>query len=244
MLDARDHLADLAYPGRGLMVGRTADGAAFELYWITGRSEASRNRQAIREGTAVDIGPAAGPEGADEPGPADPLRHYRAMCRVLGWAVLGNGDHVTPVAAELAAGADLLAALRPHAFEPDALRTPRIVGAVGLSGGRAGPFAVGAARPGPGAAGPNAAGAARDDPDRAEHVVVLAADADPGLALAVHTYAGDLDRVEPGAEPRWLRTGADLASEVRRVWDALRPDVRVLVVGRQAADPDVVVTLP
>jgi IMP cyclohydrolase-like protein len=226
VLDARDHLAALAYPGRGLMVGRTADGAAFELYWITGRSDASRARRAVREGTAVDVRPTG------DSGPADPLRHYRAMCRVPGWAVLGNGDHVAPVASALAAGSDLLAALRPHDVEPDALRTPRIVGAVGLTGQAAGPFAVGAARPGPGGS------------EASEHVVVVATDAEPGSALVVHTYAGDLERVRPDAQPRWAAVGPDLASEVERVWEALEPGVRVLVVGRATADPDVVVALP
>ena len=45
LLDITKDLASNSYPGRGILIGRTADGAhAAIAYFIMGRSENSRNR--------------------------------------------------------------------------------------------------------------------------------------------------------------------------------------------------------
>ena len=39
------HLAENAYPGRGLILGRSTSGAWTIVYWLMGRSNNSRNRR-------------------------------------------------------------------------------------------------------------------------------------------------------------------------------------------------------
>ena len=48
------HIASNRYPGRGLVIGRSAVADAWLLlYWIMGRSESSRNRRFAIEGPVL-----------------------------------------------------------------------------------------------------------------------------------------------------------------------------------------------
>ena len=151
----RSWLARTSYPGRGLVVGCSADGAAgVQLYWIMGRSSRSRNRRLVRDDSgavrAVAAVPAA-PAMAVPGGGDDSLIHYPATAVVAGGApggapggtgsgstchVIGNGDHVATIAAGLAAGDSFAAACARRDPEPDPPHyTPRIAGLIAAGGG-------------------------------------------------------------------------------------------------------------
>lgn len=107
-------MATRPYPGRGCLAARTRDGELSFLYFLTGRSAASRNRHIERTSTGdvriVD---------SDADSRNDVLRHYVAAARRGDWFVIGNGDQVEPLAAALAAGQSPAAAGMHHTFEPD-----------------------------------------------------------------------------------------------------------------------------
>ena len=54
ILSLEQELKENAYPGRGIVVGRTADGTrAVAAYFIMGRSANSRNRVFVEEGEGI-----------------------------------------------------------------------------------------------------------------------------------------------------------------------------------------------
>lgn len=111
------------YAGRGIIVGKTADGThAAVAYFIMGRSENSRNRIFRREGDAIMIHP------YDLSKVEDPSLIIYAPVRFLGnRLIVTNGDQTDTVYEGLQNGLDFAAALRSREFEPDAPNfTPRI----------------------------------------------------------------------------------------------------------------------
>lgn len=120
------------YPGRGIALGRSADGKrAVMVYFIMGRSENSRNR--IFEETADGIRTRA----FDESRMTDPSLIIYHPVRVLeGTTIVTNGDQTDTVADAFRAGQSFVRALRTRAFEPDGPNwTPRISGVVRPDGG-------------------------------------------------------------------------------------------------------------
>ena len=124
--DPCEYLAKIDYPGRGILLGRSADGQrAVMAYFIMGRSENSRNRVFTpKDGGIVT-------EAADPSKMTDPSLIIYAPVRVAGnrVTVVTNGNQTDAVARALAEGETFEAALRTQTFEPDAPNyTPRISG--------------------------------------------------------------------------------------------------------------------
>lgn len=122
-------LAGNTYPGRGIIIGKTADGrnAAF-AYFIMGRSENSRNRVFVEKENELVIYP------YDESKVEDPsLIIYSPVKRVWNKWIVTNGDQTDTVEAALLAGDSFENALEKREFEPDAPNfTPRISGLIDL----------------------------------------------------------------------------------------------------------------
>ena len=54
VLSLEKQLSSNAYPGRGIVIGRSADGTkAVTAYFIMGRSENSRNRVFVEDGEGI-----------------------------------------------------------------------------------------------------------------------------------------------------------------------------------------------
>ena len=54
MLSIEKELKENAYPGRGIIIGKSADGTkAVTAYFIMGRSENSRNRVFVEDGEGI-----------------------------------------------------------------------------------------------------------------------------------------------------------------------------------------------
>ena len=127
MYDLFSYLSGNPYPGRGILLGCSADGRrAVIAYFIMGRSENSRNR--VFEITEDGIRTKA----FDESRMTDPsLIIYPPVRVVDGTTIVTNGDQTDTVADAFRSGGSWVRALRTREFEPDGPNyTPRISGMV------------------------------------------------------------------------------------------------------------------
>ena len=127
MIDLKEYLSKNPYPGRGILLGRSADNSrAVIAYFIMGRSENSRNR--IFETTDDGIRTRA----FDESKMVDPsLIIYHPVRVVEGTTIVTNGDQTDTIRDHILAGQTFEQALRTREFEPDGPNyTPRISGMV------------------------------------------------------------------------------------------------------------------
>ena len=127
ILDINELLQAHPYPGRGIVLGRSADGQkAVIIYFIMGRSGNSRNR--VFEATGDGIRTRA----YDESKMVDPsLIIYHPVRRVGEVTVVTNGDQTDTIRDSLLAGKSYIDALRTRCYEPDGPNyTPRISGVV------------------------------------------------------------------------------------------------------------------
>ena len=116
-------LKDNSYAGRGITVGRTADGSKAAIaYFIMGRSANSQNRVFRAEGEEVLIYP------FDESKVEDPSLIIYAPLRVLdNKVIVTNGDQTDTIYDFVREGKSFAEALATREFEPDSPNfTPRI----------------------------------------------------------------------------------------------------------------------
>lgn len=118
-----EELKGNSYPGRGIMVGKSADGKhAVIAYFIMGRSENSRNRIFVEEGEGIKT------QAFDPAKLKDPSLIIYSPVRV--WqdtTIVTNGDQTDTIYEFLKQGKSFADALRTRTFEPDAPNyTPRI----------------------------------------------------------------------------------------------------------------------
>ena len=120
-----DILAGNSYAGRGIVIGKSADGNNSVIaYFIMGRSNNSRNRVFVKEGDDVTIYP------YDESLVEDPSLIIYSPIRVYAdKVVVTNGDQTDTIVDGLKLGKDMRESLKSRCFEPDAPNlTPRISG--------------------------------------------------------------------------------------------------------------------
>ena len=130
LYDLKKLLSENTYPGRGIVIGKSADGkSAMIAYFIMGRSSNSRNR--IFE--AFDGGMRT--RAYDESKLEDPsLIIYNPFRTLDGIDVITNGDQTDTVYDFIVDGKSFEDALMTREFEPDKPNfTPRISGLVDYS---------------------------------------------------------------------------------------------------------------
>ena len=88
MISLEQELQRNAYPGRGIILGKSADGTkAAAAYFIMGRSENSRNRVFVEDGEGIRT------QAFDPSKMTDPSLIIYAPVRVLGnKTIVTNGD--------------------------------------------------------------------------------------------------------------------------------------------------------
>ena len=93
MADFEKILRETSYPGRGIMIGRSADGTkALTAYFIMGRSVNSRNRIFVEEGEGIRT------EAFDPSKMEDPSLIIYAPVRVYGnKTIVTNGDQTDTI---------------------------------------------------------------------------------------------------------------------------------------------------
>ena len=132
MLSLAQELRENAYPGRGIVIGRSADGKyAVTAYFIMGRSSNSRNRVFVTEGEGIRT------EAFDPSKLEDPSLIIYAPVRVLGnKTIVTNGDQTDTIYEGMDKQLTFEQSLRCREFEPDAPNyTPRISGVMHVEGG-------------------------------------------------------------------------------------------------------------
>ena len=127
-----NELNSLAYHGRGIIIGKSADGKkAVAAYFIMGRSVNSRNRVFVLEGDAMRT------KAFDESKMVDPHLIIYYPVRVLGnKTIVTNGDQTDTIYNLMDRQMTFEQALRTREFEDDKPNfTPRISGIIRREGG-------------------------------------------------------------------------------------------------------------
>lgn len=127
-----EELNSLDYHGRGIMIGKSADGKkAITAYFIMGRSENSRNRVFVEDGEGIRT------QAFDPSKMVDPHLIIYAPVRVLGnKTIVTNGDQTDTIYELMDKQMTFEQALRTREFEDDAPNyTPRISGIIHLDNG-------------------------------------------------------------------------------------------------------------
>ena len=130
--DMGELIKDNEYVGRGIVIGKTADGKkAAVAYFIMGRSENSRNRIFKEEGEDITIYP------FDASKVEDPsLIIYSPIRKLDNKLIVTNEDQTDTVYDFVKAGKTFGEALETRQFEPDAPNfTPRISGMLTFADG-------------------------------------------------------------------------------------------------------------
>lgn len=133
LINISEELKENAYPGRGIVIGKSADGEnAVIAYFIMGRSENSRNRVFVLEGFDMKT------KAFDESKVVDPSLIIYAPVRVFeNKTIVTNGDQTDTVYDFLKDGKTFEKALKTREFEPDAPNfTPRISGILKVKEGK------------------------------------------------------------------------------------------------------------
>lgn len=132
LLDLTKLLEENPYPGRGIVLGRSADNRfAVAAYFIMGRSENSRNRVFLPTEDGIRT------QAHDPSKMTDPsLIIYHPVRRTCRGLIVTNGDQTDTVRDYILAGRTFAEALHTREFEPDAPNyTPRISGLLRSDGG-------------------------------------------------------------------------------------------------------------
>ncbi len=214
------HIQQNAYPGRGLVIGRSGQGQALSLrdeqtwlmvYWIMGRSAASRNRHFVVSGSSlrtepVDASRMERPE----------LLVYEAMLELPGLYLVSNGDQTRTIYNALHSGGTFDAALATREREPDVPHyTPRISGMLDLR--------QNAAEVTLSILKANKADPAYTDRVTYRPVVPLA-----GFGVGLMTYAGDGNPLPSFAgDPLFLPLIGGAEEALEAYWNALNADNRI-----------------
>ena len=209
----KDELNSLAYHGRGIIIGKSADGKkAITAYFIMGRSENSRNRVFVAEGEAMRT------KAFDESKMTDPHLIIYYPVRVLGnKTIVTNGDQTDTIYELMDKQMTFEQALRTREFEDDKPNfTPRISGIIHREGGRMN-FAMSILK------------SAEGDDSSCERFTYAYSDPIAGKAKFIHTYNCDGNPLPSfEGEPKTLELpDTDIDSLTDLIWTNLNEDNKV-----------------
>lgn len=204
-----------SYPGRGIVMGKSEDGAnAVFAYFIMGRSENSRNRVFVEKEDELVIYP------FDESKVEDPsLIIYSPVRKVHHKWIVTNGDQTDTIADGLRAGDTFEKALESRCFEPDAPNfTPRISGLIDLDG-RFG-YKLSILK-------------SADEKGSACNRYTFSYEPLNGVGHFIHTYNSDGNPIPTfTGEPERVKIGSDITEFANGIWESLNPDNKIaLYVG-------------
>ena len=215
-VDIKQDLAGNSYPGRGIVIGQSADGKqAVIAYFIMGRSENSRNRVFVEEGAGIRT------QAFDPAKLSDPSLVIYAPVRVLGEAtIVTNGDQTDTIYDFLKEGKTFEEALRTRTFEPDGPNyTPRISGIVER---RQGSFSYKL----------SILKSCGGDPDFAQRFF-FEYTPKPGLGHFIHTYKQDGNPIPSyEGEPTPVLIEGDIDAFTASLWENLNQDNKVSLFTR------------
>lgn len=212
MVSLKQELESNEYPGRGIVIGRSADGKyAVTAYFIMGRSSNSRNRVFVKEGEGIRT------QAFDPSKLEDPSLIIYAPVRVLGCdTIVTNGDQTDTIYEGMENGMTFEQTLRCREFEPDGPNfTPRISGLMHVEGG-AYDFSMSILKSNDG------------DPDCCNRYLFTYDNPKAGEGRFIHTYQHDGNPLPSFAgEPTKVDITGDVDTFTNMVWNALNEDNKV-----------------
>ena len=201
-----------SYPGRGIIIGRSADGTkAVTAYFIMGRSENSRNRVFVTEGEGIRT------EAFDPSILTDPSLIIYAPVRVLGnKTIVTNGDQTDTIYEGLDRQLTFEQSLRSREFEPDGPNyTPRISGVMHIENGKYS-YAMSILKSNNG------------NPDACLRYTYAYENAIPGEGRFIHTYKCDGNPLPSfEGEPKLVDIPNDMHEFAELLWNNLNEDNKV-----------------
>ena len=205
LLNLSEELKNNAYPGRGIVIGKTTDGKqAVTAYFIMGRSSNSRNRVFVEEGEGIRT------QAFDPSKLEDPSLIIYAPVRVLGnKTIVTNGDQTDTIYEGMDKQLTFEQSLRSREFEPDGPNyTPRISGILHIENGGYN-FAMSILKSDDG------------DPSSCENPKA-------GEGRFIHTYMHDGNPLPSfSGEPKKVAISRDIDSFTQLVWESLNEENKV-----------------
>ena len=211
-LSLQQELRGNAYPGRGIIMGRTPDGTkAVAAYFIMGRSENSRNRIFVKEGEGIRT------QAFDPAKLEDPSLIIYAPVRVLGnKTIVTNGDQTDTIYEGMDKQMTFEQTLRSREFEPDGPNyTPRISGIMHIESGKYN-YAMSILKSNHG------------DPASCCRYTFAYENPAAGEGHFIHTYQKDGDPLPSfEGEPKLVEMMDDMAAFTEMLWESLNEDNKV-----------------
>lgn len=205
-------LSSNAYPGRGIVIGRSADGTkAVTAYFIMGRSSNSRNRIFVEDGEGIRT-QAFNPSKLE-----DPSLIIYAPVRVLGnKTIVTNGDQTDTIYEGIGKQLTFEQSLRSRTFEPDGPNyTPRISGIMHVENGTYN-YAMSILKSNNG------------DPSSCSRYTFAYENPKAGEGRFIHTYMGDGNPLPSfEGEPTLVGIEGSIDEFTKMVWENLNEDNKV-----------------
>lgn len=212
IVSLEQELKGTSYPGRGIVIGRSADGKkAVTAYFIMGRSENSRNRIFVEEGEGIRT------EAYDPSKLSDPSLIIYAPVRVLGnKTIVTNGDQTDTIYDLMNQQQTFEQALRTREFEPDAPNyTPRISGVIKVSDGKFN-YAMSILK------------SDIDHPESCNRYTFAYENPKAGMGRYIHTYMGDGNPLPSyEGEPTPVEISGEIGEFTDLIWNSLNEDNKV-----------------
>ena len=212
MLSLKEELANNAYPGRGIVIGKTPNGKyAVTAYFIMGRSSNSRNRVFVEDGQGIRT------QAFDPSKLTDPSLIIYAPVRVLGnKTIVTNGDQTDTIYEGMDKQLTFEQSLRSREFEPDAPNyTPRISGVMHVEGGTYN-YALSILKSNNGR------------PEGCNRYTFAYENPVAGEGHFIHTYKNDGNPLPSfEGEPKWVSIGNDIDAFTNDVWTNLNEENKV-----------------
>ncbi|MCI7329754.1 MAG: IMP cyclohydrolase [Lachnospiraceae bacterium] len=212
MVKLSEELKSTTYPGRGIVIGRSADNQyAVTAYFIMGRSENSRNRVFVEDGEGIRT------QAFDPAKLEDPSLIIYAPVRVNHfYTVVTNGDQTDTIVDGMTNGKTFEESLRSRCFEPDAPNyTPRISGLMHVLTGNF-DYQMSILK------------SANGDPSECRRYTFSYDNPKAGQGHFIHTYMGDGNPLPSyEGEPTEVDITGDIDEFTKSVWESLNEDNKV-----------------
>ena len=212
IVSMEQELKSNAYPGRGIVIGKTPDGTkAVAAYFIMGRSENSRNRVFVEDGDGIRT------QAFDPAKLTDPSLIIYAPVRVLGnKTIVTNGDQTDTIYEGMDRQLTFEQSLRSREFEPDGPNyTPRISGIMQVEDGTF-HYAMSILKSNNG------------NPDSCNRYTFTYENPVPGEGHFIHTYMHDGDPLPSfEGEPKLVAVEDDIDTFTKTLWESLNEDNKV-----------------
>ncbi len=212
MLSLENELKANAYPGRGIVIGKSPDGLkAVCAYFIMGRSANSRNRIFVEDGAGIRT------QAFDPSKLEDPSLIIYAPVRVLGnKTIVTNGDQTDTIYEGMDKQLTFEQSLRCREFEPDGPNyTPRISGIMHIENGGYN-YAMSILKSNNG------------NPDACNRYTFAYESAVAGEGHFIHTYMHDGNPLPSfEGEPKLVEMSDDIESFTEMLWSSLNEENKV-----------------